>query len=91
MIILFFTGGGSEILDRLGPSSWNKKRKKEGDTDKKYTENLALWFEENFSIEFKNGKFVIISPPENFYPDFHSEIQKIISNKEIYTNLIQKG
>ena len=35
-------------------------------------------------LEFKNGKFVIISPPDNFYPDFHSEIQKIISNKEIY-------
>ena len=45
---------------------------------------MALWVEEQFTIEFKNGKFVIISPPENFYPDFHTEIQNIISDKEIY-------
>ena len=27
---------------------------------------------------------MIISPPEKYYPDFQSDIENIISNKEIY-------
>ena len=58
-----------------------------GDPDPTYVKDLAKSLEETFPDSFLAQQLVIISPPENFYPNFTAEIDIIKGNKVVYTSL----
>ena len=51
-----------------------------GDTDIGYIEEIGKEISELFPVQFEEGKIEIISPPNNYYPDFDTEIADLIKN-----------
>ena len=55
-----------------------------GDNDENYVKDLTNSLESQFPSAFLDEKIVVLSPPENFYPNFTEEIEKIQETKTIY-------
>ena len=53
-----------------------------GDNDENYVKDLTSSLESQFPSAFLDEKIVVLSPPENFYPNFTEEIRKIQESRK---------
>ena len=58
-----------------------------GDPDQTYVKDLAKSLEETFPDAFMANQLVVISPPQNLYPNFTAEIDFVKEDKALYTSL----